>query len=184
MLGNEKSMNNFLTPKHARPSKNTSCKVPPGPKHEVSLGANKNLDELDSKQKIEDFVSKELDNFLQIQEKIKSLESISVEDQTKEHVDDLSWLRNEFQKKKSMYLGFERPLKGQQNMELQESEHCSTFDKTGSLINKTADNTKDREERAPMKENPIQKPKLVLKECSLCAMKFLNDTSLLMHKKA
>ena len=98
-------------------------------------------------------------------------------------MDNLLCLRNKLQKKKNMYLGLVNPIQGTQHMELQQAEYCSAFDKVGSKICKSAANTKNREEMAPMKEEPIKKPKLALKECNLCAMKFLNDKSLRMHKK-
>ena len=153
------------------------------PKLEDSLGTKKGEDDLGSKLNIEDFVSKASDSFLQLQERIKALESVSVEDQTQECMEDLLCLRNELQMKKNMCLGLVNPIQGPQHMELQQAEYCPAFDKVAAKISKSADNTENREEMAPMKENPIQKPKLALKECNLCTMKFLNDKSLWMHKK-
>ena len=64
------------------------------PKLEDSLDTKIGEDDLGSKLNIEDFVSKALDSFLHIQEKIKALESVLVEDQTQEHMEDLSCLKN------------------------------------------------------------------------------------------
>ena len=63
-------------------------------KLEDSIDANIGEAEFASKQNIEDFVSKALDSFLDIQEKIKVLESVPVEDQTQEHIDNLLCLKN------------------------------------------------------------------------------------------
>ena len=208
-MGNEAPMTKILTPKLLR-TPNTTDKLPDGtshaidqftekhrgnsktivdnqnvpPKLEDSLDACIGKDEFGSKQNIEDFVSKALDSFLDIQEKIKVLESVSVEDQTQEHIDNLLCLKNELQNKKNMYLGLVNPVKDTQHMELPKAKYCTAIDEDGISNNKSSAYTKNMQERAPMKETPIQKPKLALKECNLCAMKFLNDRSLLMHKRA
>ena len=127
------------------------------PKLEDTLDANITVDKLDSKQKMEDFVSKELDNFLQIQEKIKLLESLSIEHQTNEHFGELSMLRKKLEKKKLKYLGFSKPVKNKVDFKLPRAQNLSTLDKAGTSNLGSADTTKDKEERVLLAEKPIQK---------------------------
>ena len=175
-------MNKIMTPNMMETPNNTVELVYSNShaKDPVNLGEN----EFASRQNIDDFVSKALDSFLEIQEKIKALESLSVKDQTQENMDDLLCLRNELQKKKNMYLGLVNPVQGTQDMELQNNENCSNFDQAGTSTDNSEANTKNTEELAPMKGKPIQKTKLAWKECNLCDMNFLNDKSLFIHKRA
>ena len=204
---NEAPNTKILTPKLLR-TPNTTVKLPDGTSHAIEQFTEKhrgNLEMMVDHQKVpakledsldanvgeyefgstlEDFVSKALDSFLDIQEKIKVLESVPVEDQTQEHIHNLLCLKNELQNKKKRYLGFVNPEKDTQHMELPKAKYCTAFDEDGISNNRSSASTKNMEEREPMKEKPIQKQKLALKECNLCAMKFLNDRSLLMHNRA
>ena len=63
------------------------------PKLEDSLDTKIGEDDNGLKLNIDDFVSKALDSFLHIQERIKALESVSEEDQTQECMEDLLCLK-------------------------------------------------------------------------------------------
>ena len=83
------------------------------PKLEDSLDTKIGEDDIGSKLNVEDFVAKALDSFLQLQERLKALESVSVEDQTQECMENLLCLKNELQMKKNMYLVLVNPIKAQ-----------------------------------------------------------------------
>ena len=58
------------------------------------------------------------------------------------------------------------------------------FNENKASVHDTESEEKVSEIMAIKKETLYLKPKLVLIDCSLCQMKFLNNQSLMMHKKA
>ena len=78
----------------------------------------------------------------------------------------------------------------QQNITFLSCEHCTTKFLDRRSLNmhqendcKNKNDISENEKASPKKVEAPMKPKSLLKDCDLCQMKFLNDRSLVMHKK-